>query len=616
MKSPRPEVSGEPPYSASDAAEFRTYLDRLVASGVFGGSARKSQLLRYLAERALSGRESEITEYAIGLDVFEKPPSFDPRIDSAVRSEISRLRQRLKEHYQLEGRSDPVVIEFPQRSYVPVFSFAKVDAPKPRSPWPLAIAAAVLVLAGVAAFILWRARADKSSVGSIAVLPFANLSADPRNEYIADGLTEELTNELAQFRDLRVVARTSAFQFKGKAVDVREIGRRLNVEAILEGSFDRQDDKIRITAQLNRTSNGYHLWSKAFEAQSPDMMAVQDEMARAIAQAIRGIGAAPAPVAVATTNNPEAHDLFLQASYQFSLRTVDAIRKGRELLRSAVEKDPSYGTAYRGIARAEIALVHLTAEPPREGLDAARKALEKALALNPHDAEALGELGDLKYVWDWDWPAAEADFRAAVEQGAQATTHSYYGWGLATRGRFDEAHRELRAAEDLDPLNTGPKFNEGMAFAMQRRYREAKQLFQDMVDSKTGPLEGHLMVGLVGIYEHDCGKASEEFDAAAKQYSAPLTKFGLALAAACTGRIDDSRSLLKEAASGKGFVSPYQLALGYAYIKDDQKAFQALEESAEAREGQILYIRYEPLFDSIRADPRFVDLERRVGLDR
>ena len=385
MKSPRPGATGNPAFDPSEATKIRAYLDELLARPAFTASQRKTQLLRYLVERTLAGEGGQINEYGLGLDVFEKPASFDPRTDSAIRSEVSRLRQKLKEHYSNGGKSDRIVIDFPQRSYVPTFRFASpvaaVQGKKDRGTWRWAVAAGMAVIVG--AFAGWRAtHAVQQPIRSFVVLPFGNLSPSPQDQYLADGLTEELTNQLAQSPDLRVVARTSAFQFKGKALDVREIGRRLNVDAVLEGSFERQGERIRITAQLNLASNGYHLWSRAFEARSQDMMTVQDEMARSIASAVRGVGreVAPPQSLHASTNSPAAHDLYLQANYELSRHTPDSYRKGRALLDSALEQDPSYVNAYLGIARAEIALIHITAEAPREGLERAKAALEKALA--------------------------------------------------------------------------------------------------------------------------------------------------------------------------------------------------------------------------------------------
>ncbi len=618
MQDSRMELSGESRFSEAERAQLRSYLDQLLTSPLFANSARKARLLKYLVEAAIDGRQ--LSEYAIGLDAFDKSDSFDPRIDSAVRAEISRLRQKLKEHYA--SSADEIVIEIPQRGYIPAITRRKPQpAAQPEPPPPArvrwsAVAVGIAMLAVLAAgIVLWRS-SSRQSVNSIVVLPFQNLSTDRGDQYLADGVTEELTNQLAQWPDLRVVARTSASQFKGRGVDVREIGKILNVAAVLEGSFERQGDRIRITAQLNRTSNGYHIWSKSFNAESHDMLTLQEQMAREIAATVRGAAQAQPPAASDSTSDPEAHDLYLRASYEFSRRTPDGYRQSLELFEAAAGKDPAYTGAYRGIARAEMALVHITAEPAAEGHDRARAALEKVLALNPQDTEALGEVANLDYRDYWDWPRAEHGFKLAVAHGAQATTRSYYGWALATRGQFKEAHQQFRIAEDLDPLNAAIRVNQVVAYYLDRDYAGAEGMLQKLIDSKLDELDGHLLAGLMAIYQHQCDKAAVQSEWNTRAFPAPMTTFGLGLISACRGHLEQARAQFAAAQkpSGRAIVSPYQLALGYASIGDRDTAFAFLEKSAQAREGQILYIKYEPLFDSIRSDPRFLVLEKKVGL--
>jgi len=630
MSSPT-DAAARPGFEPRQVAQIREQVDRIAASPGFSSSQRKTQLLRYLVEAALDGRGPEVNEYAIALDVFGRPGSFDPRTDSTVRAEVSRFRARLKEYYAGEGRTDPVLIDFGSRGYSANFVFRHsasalaADAPpvpigetraRPakRLLWAALAAVLALILGGALLVLKFRG-ASNPAIRSIVVLPFANLSANPQNEYLADGLTEELTNELAQWQDLRVVARTSAFQFKGKGVDVREVGRLLGVDAVLEGSLERQGDRLRVTAQFNRASNGYHIWSRQFEARSADTMAVQDEIASAIAAAIRGNRVA-LPQVPGSTANAEAHDLYMQGAYQSSLQTVDSLRKSIALFQSALAKDPGYGNAYLGIAHGHVSLLHLTAESPEEGMPIARQALEKAIDLDPHNAEAHGELADLFYVWDWDWPRAELEIRSAIRDGAQATTHSYYGWALATRGRFEESHQQLRIAEDLDPLGSGPRMNEAMAYLQERNYPSAGELLRAMIERRPKALDAHLLLGLMGAMQHDCKTAADYFGWSARALHAPVTTVGLGYASACSGQADAARKYFEEAASGAGtgFVSPYQLASGYAYLGDKNTALTYLEKSADAKEGQILYIKYDPAFDALRSDARFVALETKLGL--
>jgi TolB-like protein len=636
MESSRPDATAEPAFKPVQLAQIREQLEKLLASPDFSSSRRKSRLLKYLVEATLAGQGAEINEYAIGLDVFERPSSFDPRMDSTVRAEMSRCRARLKEYYARIGREDPVLIDFGSRGYAASFVFRDPEVPaaglaqaekldtlalepalqrKKRFRMLAAVASAALVVLAGSLFALRTRGVSNTPVRSLVVLPFVNLSASSQNEYLADGLTEELTNELAQWQDLRVVARTSAFQFKGKSADVREIGRLLDVDAVLEGSIDRQGDRLRVTAQLNRASNGYHIWSREFEAHSADTMALQDEIARAIAAAIRGNHQSP-PELSAGTANAEAHDLYLQGIYQHSLHTPDSYRKALGLFQAAIAKDPGYGSAYIGIERAEIALIHITAEQPAEGLRRAKEALEKAIDLDPHNSEAHGQIADLIYVYDWDWPRAEQQFQEAIRDGAQSTTRSYYGWALATRGRFEEAHRQFRIAQDLDPLGMGPRTNEILAYFLERKYGDAQRMLREILRRQPDALDAHIAMGLIAAMQHDCKSTADGYGWSDRKFHSTVTMVGLALSSACGGDRETARDYLKRAATGgSAFASPYNLAIGYAYLGDKERALAYLEKSAEAKEGQIFYIRYDPAFDQIRSDGQFVALEKKVGLN-
>ncbi len=610
----------------SELAEIRAGLERILASSGFASSPRRTRLLRYLVERAISGQGEQTTEYGMGLDVFDRPPSFDPRLDSIVRTETSRLRQKLKEYYSSQGQTETVLIEIPQRSYAPSIGF-RPPAPAPAVPAPLKIAGrgklrlllgslTVLVLMTVSVVALTWSRSPATPITSLVVLPFRNFSPNADAEYLADGVTEELTNQLAQQRDLRVVARTSAFAFKGKGVDIREIGRKLNVGAALEGSIAREGDLVRITAQLIRTADGYHLWSQTYQVPFREVMATQDRVTLDVEAAVLKRSVA-VPAATVSTGSPEAHDLYLQASYQLSRQTPDSLSRSLKLYQAAVARDPAYVNAYRGIARAEIGLIHITAAAPQAAFERAREALESALKVNPNDAESLGQLADIDYVYDWDWPRAQREFRLAIERGAQATTHSYYGWCLATRGDFAEAHRHFRIAQDLDPLGAGPRINQVMAFILEHRFSDARRLLQRLLESNTTILDAHFLLGLVATYERDCSQSTANFEWAARHFSAPVSDFGLALASVCRGENEQARQLLAKAAAGGGsaFTSPYQLAMGYSYVHEREAALDYLEKSAAAREGQIFYIERDPAFDEIRSDPRFIALEKRIGVE-
>jgi TolB-like protein len=613
----------EPPRDTpANSAEVRAYVDQLLASPAFSGSPRRARLLRYLVERELAGEGDRVNEYAIGVDVFDKPDSFDTRTESTVRAEFSRLRQKLRDYYAAGGQADRIWVEFPQRSYVPVFTFRDVAArPRPvartRRPW-LWVGLAVVVVAAAAIAAARFLRTPEHPINSIVVLPFENLSPDHHDDYLADGITEELTNDLAQSKNLRVVARTSASLFKGKAVDIREVGRELNVDTAIEGSIEPQGDRIRITAQMNRTSDGYHVWSHSYDASASDILAVQREISRSIAAAVAGSGGKTTdPSAADSTRNPAAHDLFLRANYQRSHNTPESYKQALALFTEATRKDPSYVDAWIGVARAEIDLVHLTVEPPDTAFPAARAALEKALQLDPSCGEARGLLAVLIASYDWDWPRAEQEFRRAIADGAQSPTRALFGALLAMRGRFPEALAEVHVAEDLDPLGTGPRFDEYMVYFLQHNYAAARAVLQAMLKQNPGQFDAHFLLGELDAIEHNCAGARKELVWSAQKFPSPITKIGLAEVSACEGDRRQARAYLAEAQKPdkSGYTSPYESAVVYAAIGDRETALSLLEKSAEGKEMQILYIKYEPNLAPLHADPRFIALEKRVGLE-
>jgi TolB-like protein/Tfp pilus assembly protein PilF len=610
----------------SETAKMPAALERVLASPGFASAPRRSHLLRHIVERTLVGKNDQITEYGIGIDVFGRPASFDPRLDSIVRTETSRLRQKLREYYAGPGSGEPFLIEIAQRSYAAVFvrgkdaaaeaelpaSVEKVAAHRvvPRFAWAaIALIAAGLAVSGIALRGGWTA----APLSSVVVLPFQDYSPDRNAAYLADGITEEFTNRLAQERGLRVVARTSASVFKNQSADIREIGRKLNAGAVLEGSISKEGEMVRITAQLNRTSDGYHLWSRSLEAPYRDLAAVEEQITQSVEVALlkreaQGGRAMP---------NPEAHDAYLQAAYQLSRQTPESVGKAMNLFKQAIAADASYVDAYRGLARAEVALVHFTADPPLPMLQRSREALEKALEIDPENGDALGQLGMVDYVYFQDWPRAERDFRLAIEHGATGSVHSVYAWSLATRGRFDEGRREIDIAQNLDPMGAGPRFNLGMLYLLAHRFPEAKRVFRDAVADGISVLDSRYMLGVIGYYERDCATAATEIAAVAAKFPAPAANFGFALAAACGGHMDEAHRFISKAkaAGDREYVSQYQLAITEAAVGDRDAAIAALQQSAEAREAQVFYLKYEPAFADLRSDARYVALEKRVGVE-
>jgi adenylate cyclase len=629
-------------------AQVREQLDRILASPGFQGASRRTRLLRYLVEEVLEGRGNSLKELVIATEVFERAPDYDPQVDSLVRVEMGRLRSRIQEYYGQAGSGEPVRIEIPKGSYRPVFAFrgapsealpepsvdrgrdADAIAPPPRRNLKLmaAVAAAVVAMAGA----VWLLRTAAPAVPmSIAVLPFLNLSGDPGYEYLGDGISEEVTESLAQSPDLRVVARTSAFQYKGKSADVRELGRKLGARAVLEGSVGRRGEQFHVVAQLIRSSDGYHLWSAAYDAGGADLPSVEARIDQAVRDklnpSVSGVVSAPAakgpitapvlPVGSHANTDPEAHDLYLRAAYEFSRRTVDSTRRAMELAQQAVQKDSSYAQPYVLMATAEAQLTQLFAGDPHSASERARQDIAKALELDPGNHGAHAQLALLAYTDQWDWPQAEREFRIALATGSHGSAENLYGWCLMTRGRFAEARRHLELAAELDPLSLGPQLNQVEEMLAERNYPEARRKVEQVLETAPSNFVALALGSTVALMQKDCPATTALDRKLLATYPqspyAHLTALG---ADGFCGHPELVRAKFADILSGHppGYLSPYSVAAVYAVSGDADRAISYLQKSADLREATILLLKVDRAFDGVRQDRRFVALERQIGL--
>jgi TolB-like protein len=505
---------------------------------------------------------------------------------------------------------------------------AAVSSPKEAAPRQFTrfaamwIAAAVLgMVLGVIAFEKWKRPvlpAPPSTPTAIAVLPMQNLSGDATQDYFADGFTEELVTELAQLRSLRVISRTSTMIYKGSRKSLPQIARELHAKYIVEGSVLREGDRVRVIAQLIDATTDIHVSARTYNTDLKDIMDVQAQISRAIAQDVR-LDLSPeekARLASAREFDPEAHDLYLKASYQFAQQTPASIRQSLALYQAAAAKAPTFARAYVGIAQAEAALLQITAESPDVSAEHEKSALARALAIDPHLGEARGLLASLIYWHDWDWPRAEREFRVALADGAQAPTEQRFGFALLSRGRFEEANTHLRGALELDPLGKSPRVNYLQALLMQRKFAEARRETSALLSTSPNFLAGHVLLGLDATAQHDCSLAAAEAAWIEQHFPSSLADIMSAFASSCRGDFPAARRSVEKAATSKGpaFASPYQIALGYICIHDREAAFSYLEKSVAMHEPQALFLKVEFLFDPLRFDPRYIAMERKVGL--
>ena len=441
-------------WSESDQKAIREQLVRILNSGPFHQSQRRQRFLEYLVNETLAGRGERLKAYNVALEVFDRPETFDPTVDPLVRIEAARLRDKLREYYEADGRSDPIHIDLPKGTYAPLIEFREGEqqvksVSKRRMRWQITVPvlALILMLGAVGAWLtrdLWMpARAPEGP--AIAILPFANLSDDPKQEYFSDGLTEDLMTELSRAsRDLRVLARNTTFQYKGKAVDVPKIGRELGARYVLEGSVRRTDDRLRVMAQLIETQTGTHVWADRFDREMADIFLVQDEIVSQIVAKIAGnFGVIDINEArSATRKNPDeiqAYDLVLRAQAvmrpEWSNETFSA---AKELLRQAIALDPLNARARRELAYlAVIGWVFRfdkTPEPPQEITAQAAKAVQ----LDPADARAH-MVAASAYFFNKQLDLFEREAQQAMELAP------YDGEILATLGVHDRRHGTVAA---------------------------------------------------------------------------------------------------------------------------------------------------------------------------
>jgi len=422
----------------------------------------------------------------------------------------------------------------------------------------------VLIVAG-----LYFSRSPDETINSIAVLPLANLSGDPEQEYFADGMTEQLIMELAKIGALTVISRTSVMQYKGVKNPLREIARELGVDAVVEGSVLRVEGRVRISAQLIEASSDRHLWAESYERDLRDVLALQSEVARAIAQEIK-IAMRPeeeARLASARTVNPEAHEAYLKGRYHWNKRTEEAMKKGLEYFQQAIEIDPGYADAYAGLAQTYVLLssVEYGAMPPREAIPKAKAAAMKALEIDEELGEPHAALGLAKMDYDWDWSGAGREFKRAIELNpGHATVRHWHAIYLTVTGRHEEAIAEAKRALELDPLSLIIGTDVGWVYYMARQYDEAIEQLHKTLELDPNFAVAHRNLGLAyeqkGMYEDTITELQEAISLSGGSTNY-LAWLGYAYAAA--GRRDEAQKVLDELKelSKRTYVASFSIAL-------------------------------------------------------
>jgi TolB-like protein/Tfp pilus assembly protein PilF/class 3 adenylate cyclase len=453
---------------------------------------------------------------------------------------------------------------------------------------------------------------------SIAVLPFVNMSADKGDEYLSDGVSEELIAALSKITGLQVKARTSSFAFKGKNEDIQKIGELLHVSHLLEGSVAKAGNKLRITAQLIQASDGNHLWSDTYDREMKDIFAVRSEVVQQVAETlkIRLLGQDKKRLDKKPTENIEAYNLYRRGRYYADKMSQDGYKKALDFYQQAIEKDPRFALAYAGMADTYVLAADLYI-PPREAFSKAKEAALKAIELDETLAEAHASLGFVHFHYDWDWAAAEKEFKRALALNPQsAQAHLHYTDYLATMGRFNEAYDQGRQALEIDPVSTRANLVPGWAFLYAGRIDDAIQQFSKAVELNPSDAWAHIGLGRAYLGKGMGQRAIEEMEVARRdEPDNPLVLGLLGYGYAVTGRRGDALKSLEtlDEMEKKHYASRIARVYVYAGLGDKDKAFEWLEKAYQERSDSLAWFRKDPESKSLRSDPRFAVLMRKIG---
>jgi TolB-like protein len=465
-----------------------------------------------------------------------------------------------------------------------------------------------------------RAQAAPAPERSIAVLPFANLSADPENGYFCDGMAEEILNALSAIPSLRVAARTSSFTFKGATEDIRAIGEKLRVRTVLEGSVRRADTKLRVTAQLINAADGFHLWSHTYDREMKDVFAVQDEIARAIVNALKvNLERESGAVLVEPhTDNLEAYALYMKARYLWRRKSAGALQKGIEYFEQAIALDPCYSLAYAGLADSYVTLGYWNYVPPKHVFPRARAAAESAVGIDDRLAEAHTSRACVSLLYDWDWPRAEQEFRRAIQlNDSYSTGHFWYACYLWSMGRAAESVDQASRAQALAQLSPVVNANLGWALYFARRYDEAITQCRNALDLDTHSLMTYTVLGqaYAGASRYDDAISALQ-SAVSFSGGAPFTSAALGYAYGKGGERREAKRILQELQerSTADYVSPFCVALVHIGLSDQDQALDCLDRAYEEHSHWLVYAKVWPLLDDLRSDARFAALLGKVGL--
>jgi TolB-like protein/tetratricopeptide (TPR) repeat protein len=569
-------------------------LEKILAHRLFSRSERMVRFLRLTVERCLAGQGDELKEYLIGVDVFDRKASYDPRVDPIVRVEARRLRAKLKAYYEGDGSGDRVLIEFASGGYAPRVTLR--EAANPAAPLD-------------------------TGVLTVAVLPFADLGGKPENQYFSDGLTEELIHALTKVPGMRVVAWNTAAQLRDRLQDVRSIRDQLQVGTVLTGSVRISGTSLRVRVQLIDTATGVYLWSETFDRAMQDVFAIQDEIARAIVRTLRVqlTGSGESALLARGRSSIGSYDYYLRGRYYWHRRTPEDLARSIEYFEAAIAADPKSALAHTGLADAHTLLVDYGLVSPAVGMPKAKAAAVRAIELDPALAEAYASLALIRSLYDWEWQEARGLYERAIELNpGYATAHHWLGidW-FALTGQIAEARAEIEIALQLDPLSSIIREGEIFVRLLEGRDEFAVQGYLELIADDPVFYKAYTSLGRAYAQQ---GKFPDALSMLEKGRSLagdiPNILGAMGQVYALGGEPDRAREILRqlEQKGKSAWVPSTVFAIVHIGLGEYDRALDWLERGCRHHELPMTVLKIHPVYDPLRDAPRFQAVLRELRM--
>jgi serine/threonine-protein kinase len=586
-------VTAVPASGAADAgpAPARQQLERVLGSVAFRQVDRLKRFLSFIVDEALAGRGSQLKEFVIGVQVFDKDSSFDPRADPIVRVQARRLRARLVRYYREEGGRDPMVIELPKGGYAPVFKTRDAAATARRAVGPtLAVQ------------------------NTIAVLAFADHSPTHELAYFCEGLREETIHRLARLKGLRMLT-------SGTPDGTGSVDHGGHVAMLLTGGVRRSGDRVRVTVHLVDTATNAYLWSECVDTSLGDVFAAHETVAAAVVQRLEPhlSDVARGKSARLPTENLAARNLFLQGRYHLNQRTDEGLRKALDFFERAVIEDRQFALAHSGLADAQALLAHYGARQPSLAWAGAASSAATAVMLDGYSAEARTSLAHVKATQDWEWQGAEREFQAALSlNSSYATAHHWYAMScLVPMGRLEEALEAMQIAQSLDPISSIVARDLALIYVYRRDYEAALDQCDHTIELNPHFSPAYWALGLIQEQRKDMEEAIAACQRALDlSPHSPRMHAALGRALALSGKTSLAAASLRnlESMARTRYVSPFEFAVVRLALGQTDEAFRWLAAACEHRAFDLLTLKVDPRFETFQDDPRLQRVIQEVGL--